>query len=70
MLKVTHKGYTLTQDGRANYHFMITDSNNELRMHSQCERKLTEEDAIQAIERFIKISEACEQIWREEYDKA
>lgn len=70
MLKVTHKGYTLTQNAVVNNHFMITDSNNEMRMHSQCERKLTEQEAVSVIEHFIEMYDKFEQIWSDEDDKA
>ena len=59
-IKITHKGFTLTQTNEADHHFMITDSQGEVCFHSQCEQELTEHEAVNAIEGFIVMYEKFE----------
>lgn len=50
-----HKGYLLQQSSY-NWHYMIFDlSTDKMVMHSQCERKLTEDEAKKSIDTYLEL---------------
>ena len=51
----SYKGYTLVQSG-FNNHYMIFDKDGHARMHVQCTKRLTDQEKIEHIEEFMKLT--------------
>ena len=52
---VKHKGYILNQNEYDNHYIIIDRSTSTMCCHVNCAEKLTEQEAKEAIERFIEI---------------
>ena len=56
-IRVTHKGYTLVQSEYSNHYAIFEDKTNRFVMHSQYNKRLTQEKAKEHIENFLKFRE-------------
>ena len=59
MIVVEHKGYTLQQSGYNNHFMIIKD--NKIVCHAQYNKKLTEQEAKEKIDLFLKLAEVIEE---------
>lgn len=61
-MEYKHKGYTLQQSAKCNYHFMIFAEDGHMVMHVPHNKPLTEEKAKEFIEGYLTLSEKFDDI--------